>query len=48
MLPMVSSQRLPMRSMDTTNKVSPWVSREFSECQPRRLLVPQVPETPTS
>ena len=39
---MVSSQRRPMRSMDTTTKVSPWPSRESSEYQPFRLLVPEV------
>ncbi len=40
-LPMVSSQRRPMRSMDTTTKVSPGANQESSECQPRRLLVPE-------
>ena len=34
--------------MDTTTRVSPCLSRESSECQPHRLLVPEVPETPTS
>ena len=48
MFPMVSSQRRPMRSMDTTTKVSPCPSRESRECQARRLLVPEVPETPMS
>ena len=47
MLPMVSSQRRPMRFMDTTNKVSPGASRESRECHARRLLVPEVPETLT-
>ena len=34
--------------MDTTTTVSLWTSRESSECQPRRLLVSEVPETPMS
>ena len=48
MLPMVSRQRRPMRSMDTTTKVSPGAIRKSRECQPRRLLVPEVPEPQTS
>ena len=40
MLPMVSSQRRPIRSMDTTTRVSPCPSWESRECQPRRLFVP--------
>ena len=37
---MVSSQRRPVRSMDTTTKVSPRANRESREGQARRLLVP--------
>ena len=48
MLPIVSSQRLLMRSMDTTTRVSTEANRESNECLDRWLLVPEVPETPTS
>ena len=40
MFPMVSSQHLPMRSMDTSNQGVALASREYRECQVHRLLVP--------
>ena len=42
------SQRRPMRSMEATTRVSPSPSLASSALQPVRVLVPVLPETPTS
>ena len=44
----VSIQRRPIRPMAGTTRVSSAVSLEFSACQPARLLLPMLPETPPS